>query len=90
MYIEVAQGREEVIERITGSRTTLRPDWNFVSDLKEADFILTDNPAKFYPTPKHVNLVCTHAHGMVNPGEDWGGPFAITHILFDEPIACAV
>lgn len=84
LYVEVAVGKDEVIEKIKSSKTTLRPDWEFVSTPVGADVILTDNPVKFYPTPKHTNLLCTHAHGMVNPGEGWGGPFAIPHITFDD------
>ncbi len=85
LYIEVAIGKEELIQKITGRHTSLRSDWNFVSSLEEADLILTDNPAKFYPTPKHTNLMCAHRYGIVNPGEGWGGPFAIAHIeYFDD------
>ena len=84
MYIEVAVGKSELIEKITGSKTMLRSDgWELVSSPEGADWILTDNPAKFYPAPKSTTLMCTHDHGMVNPGEDWGGPFAIAHILID-------
>jgi len=82
LYVEVAVGKDELIEKIKGSKTTLRPDWEFVSTPEGVDCIVTDNPAKFYPFPKHTIVWCTHKNGMVNPGEDWGGPFAISHLQY--------
>lgn len=70
LYIEVAVGKDELIEKIKGSQTMLRPDWTFVSTVEEADSIVTDNPAKFHPTRK--TLWCTHPNGIVSQGEGWG------------------
>lgn len=72
LYIEVANGKSEIIRKITDGKTSLRPDWDFVSTPEGANVILTDNPAKFYPAPKHTSLYCTHDHGMVDPGKGWG------------------
>jgi hypothetical protein len=79
LYIEVAVGKDELIEKIKGSHTTLRSDWTYVATPEEADAILTDNPAKFYPSQKC--LWCTHENGVVSRGEGWGTG-KIPHIQF--------
>jgi hypothetical protein len=81
LYVEVAVGKDELIEKIKSSKTTLRPDWTFVPTAEEADTILTDNPAKFHPTRKC--LWCTHPNGVVSQGEGWGTA-KIPHIEIDD------
>lgn len=83
MYVEVAVGKDEIIRKIKESKSMLRPDWEFVDSPDNATAILTDTPRKFYPTPKHVLLYCTHENGFVNPGEGWP-EVKIPHVMFDE------
>jgi len=70
-FIDVAIGKQEIIDKVRASKTAIHPESVFTDDLDNADAIITDLPSKYYPRNGRTVIVTRDGMGVHRESMGW-------------------